>query len=113
MVSARALRKNPTDAERRLWACLRHKQVDGFRFRRQAPIGPYVVDFVCFSAKLVVEVDGGHHALRPERDAKRTSWLENEGFRVNRFWNSEVLKNTEGVAEAIRRALRDVPPPSG
>ena len=108
MVSARALRKNPTDAEWRLWTCLRHKQVDGFRFRRQAPIGPYVVDFVCFSARLVVEVDGGQPALRSDQDAGRTRWLENEGFRVVRFWNSEVLGNTEGVAEAIRRALRDV-----
>ena len=110
MVSASALRKNPTDAERRLWTYLRHKQVDGFRFRRQAPIGSYVVDFVCFSARLVVEVDGGHHALRPERYAERTKWLENEGFRVIRFWNSDVLENTEGVAETVRRALRDVPP---
>jgi very-short-patch-repair endonuclease len=110
MVSARALRKNPTDAERRLWTCLRHKQLDEFRFRRQAPIGPYVVDFACFSARLVVEADGGHHALRSDQDTDRTKWRENEGFRVIRFWNSEVLGNTEGVVETIRRALRDVPP---
>jgi very-short-patch-repair endonuclease len=102
---ARKLRSNPTDAEMRLWSRLRRKQVDGHRFRRQVPLGSYVVDFACLEARLIVEVDGGQHG---ERDAARTAWLEAQGFRVLRFWNNDVLENTDGVIEAIRGAL---PPP--
>ena len=109
--TARRLRSNPTDAEQRLWNFLRRRQVDGFRLRRQAPIGRYIVDFVCFSKKLVIEVDGGQHATDTERDAVRTLWLEGQGFRVLRFWNNDVLANTEGVVEAIHRELLDSPPP--
>ncbi len=104
---ARRLRKNPTEAERRLWARLRRYQLDGgCQFRRQAPIGRYVVDFACFERGLVVEVDGGQHAWREAADADRTAWLEGEGFRVLRFWNNEVLGNTDGVVAAILDALR-------
>jgi len=88
---ARALRRNPTEAERRLWSRLRHGQLDGFRFRRQVPLGPYIADFACLSARLIVEVDGGQHASRSEQDGRRTTWLESSGFRVVRFWNHEVF----------------------
>ncbi len=102
---ARRLRKNPTDAESRLWRHLRQKQLGGYRFRRQVPLGPYVADFVCQSEKLVVEVDGGQHADRTEDDARRSRWLITNGYRVLRFWNNDVLGNTEGVLETILRAL--------
>jgi very-short-patch-repair endonuclease len=100
---ARRLRLTPTDAETRLWSRLRKKQLDGFGFRRQHPLGPYVADFVCAEARLIVEVDGGQHA---EEDDTRTRWLEGRGYRVIRFWNSDVLANTEGVLLAILDALR-------
>jgi very-short-patch-repair endonuclease len=75
------------------------------------PLGPYVADFVCFDARLIVEVDGGQHAEQVRTDAKRTAWLESQGYRVLRFWNNEVLGNTEGVISAIRSALNAHPPP--
>jgi very-short-patch-repair endonuclease len=106
---ARQLRKRLTDAERRLWGRLRRKQVDGLRFRHQVPLGPYVVDFLCFEYRLIVEVDGGQHAREPESDARRTAWLEEQGFRVIRFWNNDVLANTDGVVLAIQMALKELP----
>jgi very-short-patch-repair endonuclease len=102
---ARRLRTTPTDAEMRLWSRLRRRQLAGFRFRRQHPMGPYVVDFFCPDTKLVVEVDGGQHA-DSATDAVRTRWLEARGYRVVRFWNNDVLANTEGVLLAILGALR-------
>src|SRR5579863_525367 len=93
---ARKLRANSTDAEMRLWSRLRRKQLDGFRFRRQQPLGNYVVDFFCPEAKLIVEVDGGQHAESASDDV-RTRWLEARGDRIVRFWNNDVLANTEGV----------------
>lgn len=103
---ARELRKAMTDAERRLWGRLRNEQL-GARFRRQAPIGPYIVDFVCFAQRLVIECDGGQHAeaVNMAQDRERTSFLEGAGFRVLRFWNNEVLANVEGVMERIVEAL--------
>lgn len=103
---ARTLRTMPTDAEIRLWSRLRRKQLYGFRFRRQQPVGPYIVDFFCPAAKLVIEVDGGQHAVRENEDASRTRWLEERGYRVLRFWNNEVLANTDGVIWAILESLR-------
>lgn len=103
---ARSLRTNATDAERRLWRALRRRQLEGHRFRRQHPIGPYIVDFVCLSAKLVVEVDGGQHAQTEERDAARTAWLESRGYRVLRFWDNEVLSNIDGVVQMVRQSSR-------
>ncbi|MGO8921237.1 MAG: endonuclease domain-containing protein [Stellaceae bacterium] len=102
---ARRLRTTPTDAEIRLWSRLRRKLLEGFRFRRQHPMGPYVVDFFCPDAKLIVEVDGGQHA-ESASDVVRTSWLEARGYRVIRFWNNDVLGNTEGVLLSILDALR-------
>ena len=94
-----------TEAEKRLWKWIRDQQMDGHKFRRQAPIGGYIVDFVCFPAGLVIELDGGQHAEQAERDADRTKWLECEGFRVLRFWNNEIFENIDGVLEMIRSAL--------
>jgi len=109
--AAKRLRGQPTDAESRLWYRLRRKQIDGHRFRRQSPVGPYVVDFLCAEAKLVVEVDGGQHTWRADDDAKRTAWLESQGYRVIRFWNNEISDNIEGVLETIVRAALTAPPP--
>ena len=106
---AQRLRKMPTDAEIRLWRHLRRKQLDGFRFRPQQPIGPYVVDFFCPAAGLIVEVDGGQHAENAA-DSARTSWLEARHYRVVRFWNNDVLANTDGVILVIRDALHGRPP---
>jgi very-short-patch-repair endonuclease len=103
---ARRLRRDSTDAERRLWYRLRARQVDGAKFVRQEPIGPYVADFICREQRLVVEVDGGQHATDP-RDAVRHGWLRERGYRVLRFWNHDVLANTEGVLEAIAATLRE------
>ncbi len=99
---ARRLRKQPTDAEKRLWYFLHKKQLDGLRFKRQEAIGNYVADFVCPALKLVVEVDGGQHGIEVEKDAARTAWLESQGYSVTRFWNNEVMENIEGVLSSIR-----------
>ncbi len=104
---ARALRQNPTDAERLLWRQLRFWQLDGYKFRRQQPIGNYIVDFVCLEKRLVVEVDGGQHA--DQVDAQRDNWLRDEGFLVLRFWNHEVLKNIDSVKEMILKNLQSTP----
>src|SRR5829696_74245 len=100
---ARHLRANLTQAERRLWSALR-RQALGARFRRQVPLGPYVVDFACPTRRLVVEVDGGQHLENPA-DVQRDAWLQANGFRVLRFWNHEVLANLEGVLTVILAAL--------
>jgi very-short-patch-repair endonuclease len=103
---ARRLRRDATDAERRLWYRLRARQIDGAKFVRQEPIGPYVVDFVCRERRLIVEVDGGQHATDP-RDAVRDRKLSDQGYRVLRFWNNDVLSNTQGVLESIAAALSE------
>ena len=102
---ARRLRKSPTDAERAVWSILRSRQVSGYRFRRQVPIGPYIVDFCCFELRLVIEVDGGQHMERADYDADRTAWLESAGYRVIRFWNNQVFDEAEGVRQAISMAV--------
>ena len=107
---ARHLRKNMTDAERKLWRILRLRQVDGHRFRRQAPIGPYIADFACHEVKLIVELDGGRHAIRAEEDAHRTQWLESQGYRVLRFWNHLIFEDDEAVAAAIDSTLHPESP---
>jgi very-short-patch-repair endonuclease len=102
---ARKLRKELTDAEQALWQRLRYKQLDGHKFRRQQPLGPYIVDFACFEKRLVIEVDGGQHAEKPLIDAKRTAWLTSQGFRVVRFWNNDVLNSIESVLAVIQEKL--------
>jgi very-short-patch-repair endonuclease len=100
-----SLRKHPTEAERLLWRHLRLRQLGGWKFRRQQPVGSYIVDFVCLEKRLIVEVDGGHHAVQVEKDARRAAWLEAEGFRLLRFWNTDVLRDVTIVQETIRAAL--------
>jgi len=97
---ARNLRKSHTDAELLLWKYLRTRQTEGVKFRRQQPIGRFIVDFVSFEKKIIIEVDGGQHS--EELDKERNQWLSDQGFKVLRFWNNEVLKNAEGVFEVIR-----------
>jgi very-short-patch-repair endonuclease len=106
---ARQLRKNPTDAERALWGKLRLWQLDGIKFRRQQPLGRYIVDFVCLEKRLVVEVDGGQHAEDANYDSDRDAWLREQGFVILRFWNNDVLKNIEGVMTVIVEKLRSTP----
>src|SRR5580704_14199653 len=108
--SARRLRKESTFAERRLWRRLRSRSLAGFKFVRQEPIGPYIVDFVCREKRLVIEVDGGQHADN-KRDAARDLWLSDHRYRVLRFWNNEVLENLEGVWETIFAAVSAAAPP--
>ena len=109
---ARNLRRRSTDAENRLWYYLRGRRFEGAKFVRQFPIGPHVADFACRDLRLAIELDGGQHS--PDVDAPRTEVIEAFGYRVIRFWNNDVLENTEGVLEAIRRELalaRDNPLP--
>jgi very-short-patch-repair endonuclease len=111
---ATSLRNSPTDAERALWESLRGDLLNGLRFRRQFPIGIYIVDFVCFETRLIVEVDGGQHA-ESKHDETRDIWLKSEGFQVLRFWNNEVLQNMEGVMQVIAETInfreQVLPPP--
>ena len=101
---ARRLRRDSTDAERKLWNRLRARSIADAKFIRQDPIGPYVVDFVCRERRLIVEVDGGQHATDP-RDAVREQWLVARNYRVLRFWNNDVLQNIDGVLEVVAAAL--------
>ena len=107
LATARRLRTNSTDAEHRLWLKLRRMPTYGTHFRRQVAIGPYVVDFACMRARLVIEVDGSQHAIESvlQRDTGRTQWLEREGYRVIRFWNNEISQNMNGVLEKIHASL--------
>ena len=107
------MRKRQTDAERLIWSKLRDRQLAGYKFRRQELLGHYIADFVCFEAKLVVELDGGQHGEQLEYDAERSNYLNRVGFRVARFWNNEVLKESEAVLECIRLELIKFPLPQG
>jgi very-short-patch-repair endonuclease len=109
-VRARTLRESATDAETLLWHHLRDRRLAGYKFRRQRPIGPFFADFACLEAKLVVELDGGQHAAATEYDAARSRAMESEGFRVLRFWNNEVLSQTDAVREQILQALQTLTP---
>jgi very-short-patch-repair endonuclease len=106
---ARRLRKASTDAETKLWYRLRSRRLNGHKFVRQEPIGPYTVDFICREARLIVEVDGGQHAENA-RDAIRDKWLTDRNYRVLRFWNNDVLSNIAGVLETIATAFEETPP---
>ena len=120
LVKAKHLRRDMTDAERKLWSVLRGSQIEDAKFRRQQPIGPFIADFVCQEQKLIVEADGGQHA-ESANDVGRTAFLESKGYRVMRFWNNDILGNLDGVAKLIAaavatphlaRALRESPSPS-
>jgi very-short-patch-repair endonuclease len=102
---ARRLRRRQTDAERYLWFKLRNQRLGGLKFRRQMQLNGFVVDFCCPDAKLIIEVDGGQHALRSEQDLLRTKNLETSGYLVLRFWNNDVLRNIDGVLEEILRTV--------
>lgn len=104
---ARELRNTPTEAEQRLWRFLRRRQIEGVKFRRQQPIKGYIVDFVSFDQRIVIEVDGGQHAEAVLMDRQRDDCLARNGFTVLRFWNNEVFENIEGVLEVIRRQCLD------
>jgi very-short-patch-repair endonuclease len=112
--TARELRRNMTCAERVLWNRLKARRLDGLKFRRQEQIGRFIVDFIGFGRGIVVEADGGQHAVEREKDDERTRWLNSQGFTVLRFWNNNILANPEGVMETIRSAcmVTPSPPPS-
>jgi very-short-patch-repair endonuclease len=102
---AKALRKHQSDAEQKLWFHLRGKRFNDVKFKRQKPIGLYIVDFVAVSEKIVIELDGGQHQEQMAYDQERTRYLESCGYRVLRFWNNECLTQIEAVLEHIRNAL--------
>jgi len=101
---ARQMRREPTEAERRMWRLLRDRRLGGFKFRRQEQLGRYIVDFVCFERKLVIELDGSQHA-ESAYDAERDAWLRSRDFVVLRFWNNEVFENPVGVLHAVATRL--------
>jgi very-short-patch-repair endonuclease len=109
-INARRLRRTQTDAEAKLWARLRARQISGVKFRRQHPIGPYIVDFCSPDHGLVVELDGGQHAEQTSADQARTHFLEAEGYRVVRFWDHEVLNHLDAILEEIVRLLSNPHP---
>src|SRR4029450_11358937 len=100
LANARKLRHNMTDVERRLWVYLRQRQLDGFHFRKQCPIGPYIADFACLKAKLIIELDGSQHA-DSTTDATRDASFTAHGYRTLRFWNNDVLQNMDGIILTI------------
>ncbi|MFQ5964287.1 MAG: endonuclease domain-containing protein [Candidatus Scalinduaceae bacterium] len=109
---ARNLRRRSTKEERFLWRYLRAKQLEGLKFRRQQPIGKYIVDFVCFEKRLIIELDGGQHTTEIERkkDCIRDKWFTEQGFKVLRFWNNDVFKNINGILEVISSKSLNHPP---
>jgi very-short-patch-repair endonuclease len=104
---AKNLRKRPTDAERLLWRHLRNRELGGWKFKRQYPVGPYIVDFICLEKNLVIEVDGGQHAENEEMDNQRSAYLNKMGYHVLRFWNNQVLLETEAVLDSIFATIAD------
>ncbi|MES3095598.1 endonuclease domain-containing protein [Sphingomonas aerolata] len=109
---ARKLRRNATEAETRLWQSLRSRRLADFKFRRQVWIGPFIADFLCMDAMLVVEVDGSQHIGDAAYDADRSAYLANKGYRVIRVWNNDVMQRMDDVLAAILSALTSVPSPS-
>ena len=108
---SRELRNNATVPERKLWQHIRNRQISGVRFNRQVPIDPFICDFVARTPKLIIELDGGQHAVRTSEDQRRTRFLESRGYRELRFWNNDVLENVDGVLSLIKAALEDRPSP--
>jgi very-short-patch-repair endonuclease len=110
---ARDLRRDATDAEAVLWQRLRNRGLDGHKFTRQEPVGPYIADFVCRRKKLIVEIDGGQHSDQTERDELRSKHLSALGYRVIRFWNHDVISNLDGVWMMIQQELASSSPRQG
>ena len=108
---ARKLRKNATDTENLLWNSLRSKRFGGLKFRRQAPIGHYILDFVCFEKRIIIECGGGQHMEQKEKNEKRDKWFSDKGYRVLRFWDNQILQSLEIVLEEIHKACVKPPPP--
>ncbi len=106
---AKNLRKDSTDAEKLFWRYLRSKQM-GLKYRRQQPIGKYIVDFVCFESKLIIELDGSQHLQQTEKDKARDNWFKQQGYKVLRFWDNEVLTNITGTLERIKEVCLGHPP---
>lgn len=108
---ARSLRRAMTDAEHKLWGVLKQQSISNLKWRRQQPVGPYIVDFYCSAKKLIIEVDGGQHSLS-EKDLGRDEWLNQRSFSVLRFWNNEILNDLDAVFAAIvqRQSLIELPP---
>jgi very-short-patch-repair endonuclease len=102
---AQQLRNKSTEAEKILWRHLRLKQIEGCKFRRQQPIENYIVDFVCFDKRIIIEVDGGQHSVNKDSDSARDEYLKSNGFDVLRFWNNEIFENLNGVLEVIRNKV--------
>ena len=107
MHRAGALRREPTPAERKLWSVLRGNKLNGINFRRQHAIGNYIVDFVSIKKKLIIELDGSQHLEQEEYDVERSKYLESQGYKVNRFWNNDVMNDVNGVIRIIELALND------
>lgn len=103
---ARALRRHPSKAQLTLWYHLRQRRLNNHKFRREHPMETYIVDFVCLEKRLVIEIDGGQHATQSSYDAQPTIWLQTQGYKILRFWNNEVLVNTDGVLAIIMKHLR-------
>jgi len=112
MHQAGELRKELTPAERKLWAHLRNNQLKGINFRRQHAVGKYIPDFCAVQEKLIIELDGSQHLEQEEYDAERTKYLEEQGYKVIRFWNNQVMNDMNGVILAITNAINPPPPPS-
>jgi very-short-patch-repair endonuclease len=113
LARVRRLRREMTDAEKLLWSRLRNRRLAGFKFKSQEWVGPYIADFYCWEAKLIVELDGSQHGERVGYDQERSRWLKSKGFRVIRFWNNQVTEELDGVLEAIAAVLKErVPSPS-
>ena len=114
-ILARNLRHKQTDAERNLWSRLRRSQLNGVKFRRQQPVGDYIVDFISFEKRLIIEIDGGQHieSTKNENDRARTEYLESRGYRVIRFWNTDIMQNIEDVIDEILNTLTFTSPVKG
>ncbi|MFZ2054759.1 MAG: DUF559 domain-containing protein [Candidatus Aminicenantales bacterium] len=108
---ARSLGKESTNVEKLLWRQLRAKRLLGLKFRRQEPIGKYIVDFVCYEKKIIIELDGGQHSEYEEKDQKRDEWFRSEGFKILRFWNNDVISQTEEILEIIAKKCLESPSP--
>jgi very-short-patch-repair endonuclease len=104
---ARRMRRDATDAERKVWSLVRNRRLDGYKFRRQIWIGSFIVDFVCEESKLIVEIDGGQHVMQLSYDWARTRYFEARGYRVVRFWSNDVLARTEAVQERLLQVLAE------